>query len=344
VAEAEALRWPKRLGEIEANTPLGYLVDEILVRDEINALVGDGGAGKSTALLALAGAVASGALAFGERIVEPGPVLLVSGEDSEQVIRNRLDALAAGHRWDVARLHQQLYVLDDAAGVDLDDPRWIARLIEANRDLGCKSQMYDPLVDLCGQGVKENDNSDAKRVTRALRAVMRRTGSTVVLAMHVSKPGEHRSDRAHRVRGASAWKNATRKCWWVEAQGGGMELEDIKRNRTPQSGLMRLKLAVTTDPENRLIWRAAHLALDSGGDVVGGDVLRVMRWIRACATAPSGHEAERGDHGLSRDRARSALGVGRTRGWLASVDGPRRAQLWTVTEAGQARLLLDAGA
>ena len=48
-------------------------------------------------------------------------MLYVSGEDSADVIRNRLEALAAGHRWDLALLLSRFHVFDD--GVDLDDPR-----------------------------------------------------------------------------------------------------------------------------------------------------------------------------------------------------------------------------
>lgn len=332
---------PTRLRDVRPRDPLGYRVDEMIVRDEINGIVGDGGAGKSSLLLALGGAIACGALALGEKVTEPGAVLFTSGEDPESVIRNRLEAFAAGHRWDLDRLLDSVHVFDDAARVDLDDPRWIGRLIEAARDLKCTTAFFDPLVDLCGHGLKENDNSDAKRVTSALRVFMRGSGATPVLAMHVSKPSEGRSERRHRVRGASAWRNATRKCWWVEAQDGGMELEDIKSNRGPQAAPIRLKLSVSPDPAHKLMWRAAHLATDDAGTVVGQDVIRLLRWVEGTVQPPSSNDVEAGDHGLSRDRARAALGTGHTRGWLSYVDGPRRSRLWSVTAPGHARILLE---
>src|SRR5690242_10563454 len=81
-AEIPCLPWPTRLRDVVPAAPLGYRVGGLIVRDEMNAIVGDGGAGKTGVLLALGGALASGAMVFGDRATEPGPVLFVSGEDS----------------------------------------------------------------------------------------------------------------------------------------------------------------------------------------------------------------------------------------------------------------------
>jgi AAA domain len=338
--EPDSLPAPVRLVNLPPTAPLGFVVDRLLVKNEVNALVGDGGAGKSTVTLACAGAIGAGSLALGELVVTPGPVLIVSGEDTSEVIANRLGALARGHGWDAQQVLERVHVFDD--GVDLDDPRWQAHLITAACDLRVVLAIFDPLVDLCGQGVEENSNTDAKRVTRYLRYFMRRTGATPVLSMHVSKPTEGRSDRKHRVRGASAWKNATRMCWWVEAQDGGMELEAIKCNRMARPQPLALKLTVTTEPDNPLMWRAAHLALDTSGDVVDQAVIRVLRWLLACRKPPTGREVAEGDHGVPRDRAKAALGIARTRGWAEYEDGPRKSHLWRVTQAGEARVMLEA--
>jgi hypothetical protein len=235
---------------------------------------------------------------------------------------------------------ENVHVFDD--GVDLDAPCWQAHLIAAACDLRPVLAIFDPLVDLCGHGVEENSNTDAKRVTRYLRHFMRRTSATPVLAMHVSKPTEGRSDRKHRVRGASAWKNATRMCWWVEAQDGGMELDPIKCNRMARPLPLAVKLTVTPEPDNPLMWRAAHLALDTSGDVVDQAVIRVLRWLAACRKPPTGREVAEGDHGISRDKAMAALGIARTRGWAEYEEGPRNSHLWWITEAGRARLMLEA--
>jgi hypothetical protein len=119
-------------------------------------------------------------------------------------------------------------------------------------------------------------------------------------------------------------------------------LEPIKANRLARPAPIRIKRTVTTDPAHPLMWQAAHLSLDTGNDVVDAAVLRVARWIMAAQARPTSNEVERGDHGLSRDQARAALGTGRARGWLDTEDGPRRSRLWQITDAGRARLALEA--
>ena len=339
-ADAAPLPPPKRLLDLPPATPLDYAVDRLFVAGAVNAVVGDGGAGKSTLLYAIAGAQAASSLALGDRIARPGAVLFVAGEDSADLVKNRVEAFAAGHGWDARAMLANLHIYDD--GVNLDDPRWQARLREAVSDLKAVSAYFDPLVDLCGDRVEENSNTDAKRVTRFLRRLAQETATTPVLAMHVSKPAEGKNERKHRVRGATAWKNTTRSCWWVEPCGGGIELEQIKGNYVPGGNRLSLQWTITADPDHPLMWKAAHLVLDTAGDVVNADVLAILGYLIACKAPPSGREVEEAhsEHQVPRDRARAALGVCRTKGWAEAIAGPRRSQLWSPTEAGRARALL----
>jgi hypothetical protein len=330
---------PTRLLDLPPTPPRDFAIEGLVVKDEVNAIVGDGDAGKTSLVLACAGAVAAGAPALGELIVRPGPVLFVSGEDPADLIRNRLEALAAGHRWDLSAVLTNFHVYDE--GVDLDDLRWQQRLMDAARDVKAVMASFDPVVDLCGQGVEENSNSDAKRVTGYLRTFLRRTGATPLLVMHVSKPSEGRTDRKHRVRGASAWKNACRMVWWAEACDGGIELDPIKANRLARPQRLRIKRTVTSDPDHPLMWQAAHLALDHEGTVVHGAVIQILRYVAGCAQPPSGREAADGDHGLPRDKVWESLNQAHSKGWLETSPGPNRSKLWSITEAGRARLMLD---
>jgi hypothetical protein len=337
--EGEPLPSPIMLAALPPGEPLSHAVNGVLIKDDVNGVVGDGDAGKSSLLVALTGAIAAGAPALGALPAIAGSVLYVSGEDSATVIRNRLEALAAGHRWDTGLLLGRFHVFDD--GVDLDDVRWQLHLIEAARDLHTVIAVFDPLGDLCGDGVEENSNTDAKRITRYLRRFMRLSGATPVLSMHVSKPAEGR-ERKHRVRGASAWRNATRCCWWVEAMDGGMELDPIKSNRLASSSPLRVKRTVAADPDHPMMWLSAHIALDTAGDVVGQDVIRLLRWLATCTERMSGRDVSEGDHGIPKHRATAALITAGGKRWADHIDGPRRAHLWAVSDAGRARLLLEA--
>src|SRR5262245_5870080 len=75
---------PRRLIELPPPAPIHHLVSPVLVGNEVNAIVGEGGAYKSTCLIALAGAIACGAHAFGELPVRAGTILYVSGEDAAE--------------------------------------------------------------------------------------------------------------------------------------------------------------------------------------------------------------------------------------------------------------------
>jgi len=83
---------------------------------------------------------------LGELPVQPGPVLFVTGEDDEDLIRNRAEALAAGHGWDRTRLLSNFHVF--AEGVDLDQSRWQRPLVEITRALRIRLAAFDPVGDL----------------------------------------------------------------------------------------------------------------------------------------------------------------------------------------------------
>jgi hypothetical protein len=335
----EALPPPQRLLDLPPTDPLRFAVDGLFIERDVNGIVGDGDAGKSTLLLAVSAAVAIGAPALGGLDTIGGPVLYVSGEDNAAVIKNRLEAIAAGHRWDRAAVLRNVHVYDE--GVDLDAKKWQDRLIEAARDLGAVFAVFDPLGDLCGDGVNENNNSDAKRVTRYLRRFMRESGATPALSMHVAKPSEDRSERKWRVRGASAWRNATRLCWWVEGMEGGFELDPIKKNRLASSASLRVKRTVASEDGNRLMWRAAHIALDTGNEVASEDAIRLLRWLADKEEPLSRRMIEDGDHGIPKNRAGTALVTARGRRWAEYEEGPRGAHLYRITEAGRARVMLE---
>ncbi|MBM4188243.1 MAG: hypothetical protein FJ206_13145 [Gemmatimonadetes bacterium] len=334
-----ALPDPVRLADVTA-TPLEFAIDGLLVQREVNAIVGDGGSFKSTLQLAAATFVAGHALAFDTFGLTPGPVLIVSGEDGRDVIKNRIEAIARGHRLDVEAVLANMYVYDE--GPDIDDPRWQLRLEQAANDVHAVLACFDPLVDLCGHGVEENSNSDAKRVTRWLRRFIRETGATPWLSHHVTKPSEGRTDRKHRVRGASAWKNATRACWWAEPCDGGVELDPIKANRLARPEILRLKTTIVSDANKPLMWKSAHFGIDRDGELVHRSVVAILRHVGAAKAPPSLREIEGASdiHGLSRDAARDAVAVGKAKGWLTTTPGPRRSLLHSITESGRVRLVL----
>ena len=163
--------------------------------------------------------------------------------------------------------------------------------------------------------------------------------------MHVTKPSEGKTERQHRVRGAGVWKNATRLSWWSELAAGGVELEDIKRNRSVARGIMRLKVEIESEPENDLVWQRARITLDQAGPVMNTDVIRLLRYLDSLDGPRSGRDLDGAHESYrvsSRDRATGARLAARDHQWISFVDGPHNSQLWSLTDAGRARLMLGA--
>jgi len=52
-------------------------------------------------------------------------------------------------------------------------------------------------------------------------------------------------------------------------------------------------------------------------------------------------EGARGEHGLTNDRGAAALAAAGAKQWADHEDGLRRTRLWTLTDAGRARLMLE---
>jgi hypothetical protein len=338
--QAGVIGAPVRLADV-APQPLAYAVEPLVLAREINAVVGETGAMKTTLLLHILAAMTVGADVFGALPVRtPGPVLFLSGEDDRSVIANRVRAICAGHGWDAAAVLARFHLWDE--GVALDDPRWERRIIEACRDLCVVHVGADPLRDVAGATINENDNSDAAKVNAVERRIIAATGATVTWLGHVSKPSEGK-ERRHRVRGASAWLNATRLAWWAEPGEGGVSLLPIKGNRSGRLAPLRIKVVVNT-PDG-LNWQAARFDLDREGDVTGRDVVRVLQIVGSAATPPTTRAVRdllRGE-GFGNDRADAALAEARGRGWVAWTEGARGAHLHSLSEAGHARLLLAGG-
>lgn len=331
---------PRRLSEVHAR-PLAYAITPLALRRDITAVVGETGSMKTTVLVHLLAAVTVGAPVFGALpVTAPGPVLFLSGEDEGAVLRNRVEAMCAGQGWDTGAVLSRFHLWDE--GLALDDPRWKRRILDAARDLGVHFIAGDPLRDIAGPSIEENSNSDAAKVNAVLRAIVTEADATFVYAGHVSKPSEGKQ-KVHRFRGASAWLNATRLAWWAEHEVGGFTLTPLKGNRSGQLQPLRVKATITS-PDG-LNWQAAHFALDTAGDVTGADVVRVLRLVASAASPPPTRaiRALLKGEGVGTDRADAAQAECRARGWVEWTAGPRGSHLWTLTEAGRARLLLAGG-
>lgn len=253
-----ALPRPIRLSEAPAPKPIRWLVDNLLIADELGLFVGDGGSYKTTVALALACAIACGAPAFGQFRVLQGPVLFVSEEDSLDVLSNRVDALIAGHGWPTSVVRENLHVLA-LAGISLGEPKWRAHLEELVAEIDARAVIFDPWADFLA-GLDENSNSDVGPVVKWMRALPETTGATPVVAMHLGKFVEGRR-AIDRIRGASRIVHAARQIYAFDDRPSGIAMDCLKLSRAQKPSPMRLARAVASDPTNRAIWEHATITL-----------------------------------------------------------------------------------
>jgi putative DNA primase/helicase len=254
--------------------PIGWTVAGLILANEITLFVADGGVGKTTAALAIAGAVAGGYLAFDYLDFDTtrASVLFVSEEDPAGVLLNRLEALIAGHGWERHSVLSQIHLFA-LAGLRLADLRWQAHLVAEAQRVGAGLIILDPLVEMTAGD--ESSNTDQRPVIQFCRHLIRETGAAVILVHHAGKAVEGKR-KLDRVRGASAWNAAARAIYFCEVQEDGLIVECLKLSRAKRPPPFVLERSVTEDGEQEGTWAAATLRFKTA-QAAGQD--RAERWV-----------------------------------------------------------------
>jgi hypothetical protein len=165
-------------------------------------LHGDPRARKSLVALELALAAATGTAPFGLARFsppEPVPTLYVQEEDPRALTRRRLRALVQARCGDARppRLHVAV-----RRGVNLDDPQWVARLIEELTRLEVRLLALDPARRLSAK--TDEGPQKVREITGTLRRIVTEAGVTIVIVHHDVKPLRGEDDarrRGHRASG-----------------------------------------------------------------------------------------------------------------------------------------------
>ena len=197
--------------------------DAVLSVAEVALLASAGGLGKSTLVLEIAGAAVAAAdlgapfgAACGLRVA-PGPVVLVSFEDSPARIAHRLTWANAGtvpdgvHLWpDPAPLW---VAAGDRGGESHPGAQWDA-LWRAVRELGAKLLIVDP-VSAALADVSTTETGPVRAFLRALTAEAEAAGAAVLLVAHDTKAARNAVARgedpgAGIVAGSAAWYDGAR--------------------------------------------------------------------------------------------------------------------------------------
>ncbi|HUE96837.1 MAG TPA: AAA family ATPase [Longimicrobiaceae bacterium] len=320
--------------------------DELPVQDfdgwdasaEINLIVSDGGVGKTTAALGIAGAAAAGCAAF-DRFPcrNKGSSLYISEEDSGGILRNHLEALCEGHGWSFPDVLPRVHLLCNA-GVRLDQAHWQRHVLQEVERIGAGRVFIDNWYDQLGG--EENSNSDVRPVIQFLRKLV--TATTVYVLAHAGKAGPDKR-KIDRIRGASALYSAARVVYFLESDDRGIAVQPLKFSRGELPKRFVLARTVETDPDNAVVWRSARLSYLTADKAqeVGAEKLVRGALERAPGLTTTELKTEAQGTGIRAPEVSAAIKTLENRGVITFDPGPRNSKLWRLAttlpkESGQA--------
>jgi len=167
----------------------------------IMLLHGEPRARKSLTALELALAAATGTAPFGLARFAPADkvnVLYIQEEDPRPLTRPRLRQLLRTRCGDV--LPDTLHVAV-RRGVDLDDPFWVARIIEDVKRLDIRLLVLDAARRLSAK--TDEGPAKVRELVAVLRSIVTATGVTIVIVHHDVKPPQNGQDQRRRSQRAS---------------------------------------------------------------------------------------------------------------------------------------------
>lgn len=239
--------------------PIQWAADDFWTAGEYGLIVGEDGTMKTTLLVHILCAIAGGYQVFGRFATRQRPVMLVSQEDSIDVLLNRAEAMIRGHGWNresvLGNLH--IHALD---GASLSSAVWRRHLRAEIERLDIGFVGCDPLAELATGD--ENDNSERRVIVQAARGLAKpvsdnHPGAGVALVHHANRASPEKRKR-DRIRGATAIPAGSRVTYFVEEREGEIVIECLKLSRAPKLAPFVVRPIIESDPDNRASWTLAR--------------------------------------------------------------------------------------
>ena len=327
--EAESDGLPRSIPAIEARADSmpDFDFEGFAVQNEIHVLASDGGVGRTTVLVCTLAAQAAGCSAvdrFPNR--RPGPVLLVSEEDSEGLLRNRLEALAVGHGWPIEDVLERVHLLC-LAEVRINHAVWQQHLLDEVERIGAVAVGLDPWFELIDGD--ENSNSDVRPAIQFCRRLAQR--ATVYISTHAGKAVEGKR-KIDRIRGASALYSAARVVYFLERDERGIAVHPLKFSRGELPQRYFVGRTIEVDTENKALWTTARLkyltpeaAQEQGAEKLVRDALAVSPGMTSGSL--KNHAKGTGITAIELSKAIKDL---ETLGVITHEPGPRNSKHWKL--------------
>ncbi|MBL6689114.1 MAG: AAA family ATPase, partial [Pseudomonadales bacterium] len=191
-----------------------WLVEGLLLRRSVTALVAPGGTGKSCFALTLGCSLASGTDVLGLGVEEKTSVLLLSYEDDRSEIERRYKAVCTENdmAFDTHWLHlpEYRFNLFQQEGSQLASTEFASGLVDHCKDNGIGLLIVDPLSAI--NPADENSNSAMATLIQELARIAREANCSVLLVHHTRKAGrdEKQKGNVETTRGAKALTDGCR--------------------------------------------------------------------------------------------------------------------------------------
>jgi RecA-family ATPase len=241
-----------------------WLVPDLIPDENVTAVSGNGGDGKSLLLLQLAAAVVLGRNWLGMP-VKQGPVVFVSAEDDDGELHNRLCDIAEAEGFDIGDL-KDLYIvqrtgkdavmgLPDKTGVIKPTPLWatVKTLVD---QVKAALIILDTRADIYGGD--EIDRPQVRQFVGQLRGLAVERQCTVMMAEHPSQNGRNTGTGES---GSTAWHNSVKsRLYLTRSEDEDEQDPDLRILKTKKANY-----AAGVGDERRIRW-------DKGRFVVAGPV------------------------------------------------------------------------
>jgi hypothetical protein len=197
-----------RVDEIaEQDAAPSWLIEDLWGAAAVGLIGGHPKCGKTWLGLDLALSVASGTSCLGcYRVPRPGPALVYLAEDTLQMVRQRVQAMANQRELPLDRLDMHVIT---APRLRLDDAQDRARLLRTVEAVQPRLLLLDPLVRL--HQANENDAVEMAQLLSGLRELQKRFQVAVVVVHHTRKNGGGSGQPGQGLRGSSdlwAWSDS----------------------------------------------------------------------------------------------------------------------------------------
>lgn len=318
-----------------------WAVEDLITDGDQVVFAGDGGSGKTSTTMHVCGALAGGYDVFDQFAAARRAVLVISEEDPISVLLNRLEAFIVGHKWDRARVLENVHVLAQQ-GVQLTDGRWRTHLAMLIERLEIRAIVYDSWR-LVNNGREDSSDDTAARLA-IMRALARPTGAISIIVHHAGKAGEGKRT-IDRIRGSSDLVNSARVAYFFDDRPEGSAIECLKLSRAQKPDPFVVVRAIECDPLNRALWKAARLTVSSARTVAVARAKRVMQERLGGGEATSTELREVASAaGVRGEDASTAIRELANDSIIVSRDGKGNAKHWrlgsslptTVGQVGQA--------